>query len=152
MKFPTSFVRWVGTVPAGGIALGGDSTLPTGPAAITADNVLFSKFNNVNGWPTHRIAVTYKGPTSAPSVVGRMYFYESTTGSWYKIGADVTLAPGTVSFFDVVAILEMPNTQANLAQATPGSIAQFLQVDLPAGSPAAGAYTFAMAPDLTTQA
>ncbi len=151
MRFPTKFVRYVGTPPAGDKALGSDST-PTGKPSSQLDNVLFSRFQNVNGWPVHRIACTYEGPTSAPSVVARMFFYEDATGAWYKIGGDVTMAPGTVSFFDVVALLDMPNTGANLQDAMAGSVAQFLQVDWPAGSPASGAYTFALAPDLTTQA
>ena len=150
MRFPRTFTRYVGTPPTGGAALGSD-TVPTGPLTSQPDNVLYSRFSNVNGWPVHRIAVTYAGPALAPSVVARGFFFEDSTQQWYKVGADVTMAPGTVSFFDVVAILEMPNTQANIAMATPGSLSFFLQVDLPAGSPASGAYVFALAPDLTTQ-
>jgi hypothetical protein len=153
MKFPASFTRWVGTAPAGGKALGtADATLPTGRASAELDNCLFAKFSNINGWPVQRIAVTYAGPALAPTVTARMWFYEDSTGQWYKVGADVMMAPSTVSFFDVIAILEMSNTLAQLDQATSGSVAQFLQVDLPGGSPADGAYVFAMAPDLTSQA
>jgi len=151
MKFPTSFTRYVGSVPTNGKALGSD-TLPAGKADSSNDNVLCTRFQNVNGWPVHRIAATYSGPAAAPSVTARMFFYEDTTRAWYQVGADVTMKPGFVTFFDVIALLEMPNTAANLANAMPGSIAQFLQVDLPAGSPANGAYVFALAPDLTTQA
>jgi hypothetical protein len=152
MKFTSSFTRYVGTAPAGGKALGGDGSLPSSRATANEDNVLFSKFSNINGWPVQRIAVTYAGPALAPSVTARMWFYEDTTQQWYKIGADVVMAPSTVSFFDVIAIMEMANTAANLQNAMPGSVAQFLQVDLPSGSPAAGAYVFALAPDLTAQA
>ena len=151
MKFPQSFVRYVGTVPAGASALGSDTT-PAAKAPAGEDNVLVSRFSNINGWPIQRIAVTYKGPTGAPSVTARMFFYEDGTQAWYKVGADVVMAPGTVSFFDVVALLELPNTRANMAQSSSGSVSQFLQVDLPTGSPAAGPYTFAMGPDLTSQA
>ena len=152
MRFPRSFTRYVGAVPAGGVALGGDSSLPAGRASAAKDNVLFSRFQNVNGWPCHRIACTYRGPGGAPSAVARVFFYEDSTAAWYQVGADVTMPPGKVSFFDCIAILEMANTSQNLQDATPGSSALLLQVDLPTGTPPNGAYVFALAPDLTTQA
>ena len=151
MKFPRTFTRYVGTLPADGIAIGSDTT-PTGPLTSQPDNVLFSRFSNINGWPVHRIAVVYSGPAGAPSVVARGLMYEDSTGAWYQIGADVTMQPGRVSFFDIVALLEMPNVQANLDQATSGSVSFFLQVDAPVGGSSNGAYMFAMGPDLTTQA
>lgn len=153
MKFPTKFVRYVGTAPAGGKTLGSDS-LPSGKASpVTNDNLLSSRFSNINGWPVQRIAVTYDGPESAPDVTATMYFYEDATEQWYQIGAaDVSMSPGTVTFFDVIALLDQPNTIANLDQAMAGSISQILICNLPSGSPPDGAYTFAMAPDLTSQA
>jgi hypothetical protein len=151
MKFPATFTRYVGTVPAGKIALGAD-TLPTGRPEATMDNLLASRFNNVNGWPAHRIAVVYNGPESAPALTATMYFYEDSTSAWYQIGAAGTLTSGEVTFFDVIAIMEMPNVSADLANATPGSIAQILIVEAPGGTPPNGAYQFAMATDLTTQA
>lgn len=150
MKFPASFTRYVGTVPAGKVALGGDS-LPTGRAPANQDNAYFGRFNNVNGWPVHRLAVTYTGPSGAPTLTASMYFFEDTTQTWYQIGASGTLTSGQVTFFDVICIMEMPNTVADLANATPGSIAQILIVEAPGGSPASGAYTFCIGPDLTTQ-
>ncbi len=150
MKFPASFTRYVGTVPEGGVALGAD-TLPTGRPLATMDNLLASRFQNINGWPCHRVAVTYVGPAGAPTLSASMYFYEDTTETWYLIGAPVTLTSGTVAFFDVIAILEMANTEASLANATPGSISQLLIVSA-SGTIVDGAYLFAMAPDLTTQA
>jgi hypothetical protein len=151
MKFPASFTRYVGTVPAGKTALGAD-TLPTARPAATMDNLLASKFNNINGWPAHRVAVVYNGPAGAPNLTATMYFYEDATAAWYQIGAAGTLVSGQVTFFDVIAIMEMPNTSADLANATPGSIAQVLIVAAPGGSPPSGPYEFAMATDLTTQA
>jgi hypothetical protein len=79
-----------------------------------------------------------------------MYFYEDQTQAWYQIGAQVTMQLNSVSFFDVIALLEMPNTEANLENATPGSISQVLIVD--AVGSTAGEYSFAIGPDLTTQA
>jgi hypothetical protein len=149
MKFPASFIRYVGTVPEGGTALGAD-TLPAARPNATMDNLLASRFQNINGWPCHRIAVVYTGPEGAPDLTASMYFYEDTTEAWYQIGASQSMTPGTVTFFDVVAILEMANTEQNLQNATPGSISQLLIVQ--ASGSVAGEYQFAMAPDLTTQA
>ena len=150
MRFPVAFTRWVGTAPAGGVALGSD-TLPTTAPKATMDNLLASRFQNINGWPCHRIAVTYKGPTGAIALTARMYFWEDETQAWYQVGGQVTMQPSQVSFFDVIALLEMPNTEANLQNATPGSISQILIVDDVGGSPP-GEYQFAIGPDLTTQA
>jgi hypothetical protein len=230
MRFPQTFTRYVGTAPAGGKALGGDA-VPTGRLTTQLDNVLCSRFSNVNGWPVQRLAATYAFAALAPAsgttvaagsngtnqptagvvdavnpqaagfpyagsfsvdtglvtytgttttsftgctraaaaaalttgdaisfvsatplnAVGRMFFYEDSTGLWYKVGADVTMVPGAVSFFDVIALLEMPTSGVNLQFAQAGSVQQFLQVDLPSNAPN-GAYTFAMGPDLTTQA
>jgi len=152
MKFPVVFKRYVGG-PEGEPVLG-DDELPSGKAHITQDNALFCRFNNVNGWPVHRVAVTYayQGEGDAPTLTGTMYFYEDTTATWYQIGASgASMVPGTVTFFDVIAILEMPNTTSNLANATPGSIAQVLIVNTVEDAPD-GTYLFGMAPDLTTQA
>lgn len=149
MKFPSAFTRYLGTIPAGGKQLGTDA-LPSGRPVSNQDNLLISRFSNVNGWPVQRVAVTYSGPSGASNLTARMYFYEDSTGSWYQIGAQQTIVSGTVSFFDCVAILEMPNTLAKLQDATSGSLAQVLIVD--AVGVVAGAYQFAMAPDLTSQA
>ena len=227
MRFPSLFTRWVGTAPTGAKALGtADATLPTGKPAATTDNLLESRFANINGWPIQRLAFTYRfvptvpagvtiavgsngatlpqatihvsattgfppgggtftvdgstvaytGLTSttftgctggtatlatgdavafatatAPSVTARVFFYEDASGGWHKIGADVTVAPAVVSFFDVIALLELPNTNANMAQSSSGSVTQFFQVDLPANAPN-GQYIFSAAPDLTSQA
>jgi hypothetical protein len=154
MRFPTVFKRYVGSVPTGATVLGGD-TLPSGPPnAQTADNCLFSRFSNINGWPVHRIAVTYKGPTGAKVLAAQMYFFEDATQTWYAIGASVNMTAGTVSFFDVIALLDRPHS-SSAAGGSPedspqsGSAAMLLMVSA-AGSDPAGEYDFAMAPDLTT--
>ena len=150
MRFPCSFVRYVGATPSGGTSLGGDAT-PTGPLTQQLDNVLYSRFSNINGWPIHRIALAYSGSSGVLSTKARIFLYEDSTAQWYQVGADVTIAPGFISYFDVCALLEIPNTQANLVQATSGSVQVFIQVDKPSGAPD-GTYSVAVAPDLTTQA
>ena len=151
MRFPAAFYRYIGALPAGGKALGSDTVPAAGsPPNSTADNVLPCRFQNINGWPIQRIAVCYNGPVGASNLTARMYFYEDQTQAWYQVGPQVTMVPGTVSFFDVVALLEMPNTLQNLANAAPGSAEQLLIVD--SVGAAAGKYSFAMGPDLTSQA
>ena len=145
MRFPVTFNRYISTIPAGGIALGGDSSLPAGAPNVSQDNVLSSRFANINGWPCHRIAVSYKGPSSAKNLPARMFIYEESTCGWYKVGSDVTLKPDTIQFFDVLALLDFHAPNGEPA----GSIQAFLQIDA-AGSDPTGTYTFAMAPDLTT--
>jgi hypothetical protein len=150
MRFPVRFDRYLGTIPEGKTELGTDSVSNGTPPSKTMDNMLASRFQNINGWPCHRIAVCYTGPTGASALTARMYFYEDQTQAWYQIGAQVTMQLNSVSFFDVIALLEMPNTEANLENATPGSISQVLIVD--AVGSTAGEYSFAIGPDLTTQA
>jgi hypothetical protein len=149
MMFPARFKRYLTAVPAGGIVLGTD-VVPTGRAPAGTDNQLSCRFSNINGWPVQRIAVTYLGPAGASALTARMYFYEDGSAAWYQIGAQVTMTSGTVSFFDVVALLDMPNVTANLAAATAGSVNQILIVD--AVGSTSGMYQFAMGPDLTSQA
>jgi hypothetical protein len=55
MRFPTVFRRQKGSVSSDA-ALGSDSAPTTGAAKSTADNVVFCKQRDVNGWPCHRIA------------------------------------------------------------------------------------------------
>lgn len=146
MKFPTKFSRWKGAAPAGSITLGTDTTPSAAPSA-SADNVLFSRFSSINGWPCCRIPVVYRGPALAPNLPASMYFWEESTGAWYKIGSG-TLKPNEVTFFDVVALLDNPNAGNPATGYSPGSIAQMLIVSDNAGPN--GEYQFAMAPDLTT--
>ena len=144
MKFPCVFTRSL----SGGAGNLGTDTLPSAAPTKILDNVLYSRFSNINGWPIHRIAVLFNGPTNITAA--RMFFFESTTGMWFKIGADAAMTSGSVTFFDTVAIAEPPPVGANALQgATDGSIMQFLQVDKP-GAAADGTYTFAMAGDLST--
>jgi hypothetical protein len=150
MKFPVMFKRYVGTIPIGMTALGADE-LPSGRANNSMDNVLNSRFSNINGWPVQRVAVVYMGPGDSPSTLSAtMWFYEDGTNSWYQIGASQTLTSGQVSFFDCVALLDMPNTNHTLNNALSGSLSQVLIVE--AGDAGEGEYMFAMGPDLTSQA
>lgn len=150
MRFPAMFKRFK---PASGteVALGSDVP-PTLPPSSQPDNLLACRFSNVNGWPVHRIAVIckYVGTGSPSPLTGDMYLFETQTQSWHRINKDtVDIVPGVVTFFDVVALLDMPNTLASLDAALAGSISSVLVVADP-NNTANGEYDIAMGPDLTT--
>ena len=148
MLFPATFTRYVGTVPPGRTALGGDS-VPTGQVPAGTDNLITAKSASVGGIPVQRVAVTYQGPAGAPSLTARMYLYESGTGAWYQLDAQQTLVPGEVGYFNAVTTAEPPVTRANLSGGEVGSggLYQLLVVDAAMGAPS-GAYRFTMAPTM----
>ena len=64
MRLHTKFSRFKGGASP---ALGSDgaaSVPPTGAPTQTKDNVLLATFANAAGYPVHRVAVAYKGPTA----------------------------------------------------------------------------------------
>lgn len=148
MRFPKSFSRFKGTVPAGAIALGGDGAAPTAPPG-SYDNVMVSRFSNTNGWPCHRVAVVYKAPSGVLALSATMWFWEDNLQAWFQIGDPQNLTPGKVAFFDVVALLDVPHVAADMNSVTAGSIAQALVVADSGGAPN-GEHKFAVGPDLTT--
>jgi hypothetical protein len=107
------------------------------------DNLMVSRFSNNNGWPCHRVAVTYKGPVAAPSLPATLWFWEEQTEHWYQIGASTNLLLDRVTFFDVVGLLD----GNQMLQPSAGSIAVALIVTDPGGTPA-GEYVFAIGPNL----
>jgi len=153
MRFPCSFKRYVTTVPAGGKVLGADAVPTTAPTT-SMDNVLFSRFANINGWPVHRVAILYTGPVGALNLPAQPYMWDDATQAWHAIGAAATLKPNVVTFVDVVALLDLPHAssaEGGVLEGPPnsGSIAQALVISSGGADPG-GTYTFAMGPDLTT--
>jgi hypothetical protein len=147
MYFPTLFTRRVGG--SGSVPLLGSDSAPTAAPSASMDNVLFTKFSNINGWPVHRVAVVCTAPAAPVAMPADLYMYEDRTQSWHKINASpVTITPGVVAFFDAVALLDMPNAQSNMAGVQTGSGAYALVVSNPGAEPS-GTFTFAMGPDLT---
>lgn len=147
MRFPAKFSRFKG---GGGTPALGSDTVPTGN--VNQDNILYSKFTSINGWPASRVAVVYKAPSGSLALNADMYFFEENIGMWFKITASpVALTPGRVTFFDVVALMDLPNTLKGNDDPAPssGSIAQMLIVSDPGAAPN-GEHIFAMGPDLTT--
>lgn len=151
MRFPYSFTRYKGTVPAGGVVLGAD-TAPTTEQPSKQDHLISHVISNVNGWPTHRIAgvCRYVGGGNVTGVPVQMYMWEDTTEYWYKLGESVTMTPnGTVMFFDTVGPLEYYGTLQDLEYVRPGT-AHILVIATDSGA-SNGTYTFAFCPDLTTE-
>lgn len=58
MRFPVVFRRQKGSVTTDP-ALGSDVAPTTTPPADNADNIVFARQSNINGWPCHRIALCW---------------------------------------------------------------------------------------------
>lgn len=165
MKFPTTFKRFKG---GGGTALGSD-VVPTvapgqlGTAGVATDCLGSYRYQNINGWPCHRIAVclTAPGGTTVP-IPASLYFFEEGSGAWYRVGpAGMSLTSGVVTFFDTVGLLEMPSAPSGVIGQTPvsavasmgvGSNQVYLVLSDPGAGAANGTYVVSMGPDLTTAA
>ncbi len=145
MLFPATFKRYVGTAPPGGVALGSD-VLPPNTAPAGTDNLIVGKPTDKNGGPVRSVEVTYQGPAGAPALTARMYFYEDSTGQWYQVGAQQTLTPGQVTFWQVITLMDAAATLVNLKVGLgPAQLAQILIVDSAMGAPN-GLYRFTMGP------
>ncbi len=150
MRFPTLFKRTDTTI--------GTDTVPVGPPNPSSmDNLLTSKFSNINGWPCSRIVVACTAPATASVMNSSLYFWEDGLQAWFALNsAAVALTPttsaatGFLAYFDIVSLLDLPNTQVNLTAPGSGSISVALVVSAPTTKPV-GNYTFAMAPDLTVK-
>lgn len=152
--FRTSPSGFVQAGLQGALPLGGDGATGFAPTGVpgTQDNLLSQKNLSNQGWPAHRIAVAYKGPTGAPTISGQVWVYDHLTNGWYEVGAPAAMVPNRITYFDVPAIVDVPPTSQNGGLLTPpgqGNIEAVVVVQ-PAGSMPTGAYTFAMGADLTT--
>ena len=151
MNFQTKFSRWKGAgQPANiPILLGGDSA-PTLIGQTAADNVLTHRAMNINGWPTQRIAIVYKPPTGTLALNGSIFFWESSTETWYRIGAVGVgnILAGQVVYFDALSLQEPPQTGAGILQGAVSQDAVYLLVTDPGAAPD-GAHTFAMSADVS---
>lgn len=145
MRFVNKFSRFKGGPTP---ALGSDTVPTTGPTPGPNANLMSSRFSNINGWPCHRVAVTYKGPVGAIPLPATLWFWEELTQHWYQIGASTNLTPDAVTFFDIVGLLEGSQASPDV-NPTSGSISALLIVTDPGGAPA-GEFVFAMGADLTT--
>jgi hypothetical protein len=158
MRFHVGFQRYKGTVPTGKIALGADTLPSTAPNPKTMDNVLFCKFDNINGWPCHRVAVVCNqksGTATSVALAGQMFIFETRTQAWHAVDASATAIPmNQVVFFDVVALLTRPPMLSSQVEGLDGavetgSIEAMLLITDP-NTTEDGEYDFAIGADLTT--
>lgn len=145
MYLPTKFTR---TAAAG--AFWTADTLPTA-APSNQDFLLPARNRNILGWPIHRVAVGYSGPAGATYLRADLYAWDVNTQLYY-LTHDMSkmLRPGRINYFDVPAICEPPQTQANQGNAISDGIGLILIVTPPNVTAVNGTYTFTMAADLTT--
>lgn len=167
MRFPTTWTRYKGTVPAGGIVLGTDA-FPTNsdntyrkPNA-KDDNTLASRIVSINGWPLSRIAVAciQSAASGAVALPISAYVWEDTLGFWIQLaGSTTTITPGISTtgsgvaavpvFFDVMSLIDFPHVGKDLNAVNPGSVdILFLVGDNSAPS---GSYIFVAGGELTTK-
>lgn len=145
MRFQHSFRRQVGGASADPLL--GSDPVPTLYAELADDNVLNSSFNNINGWPAHRIAIGYAGPAGAPALTANAYVFDDATQLWFRVNrAPVALVPARLSFFDIVGLMP-PNVTATNSGSS-GSLEAYIEVIAVGGAPA-GVYTFVVSADLT---
>jgi hypothetical protein len=154
MQFPCVFQRPTTTWSA-------TDTLPAAPAqsATGGDNILQPRRTDSNGMPPQKIAVGGMGPTGGPATfTANLYFFETSTGQWWKIGSGITITMGvaggvatlgTITYVDAFAVMDSPVNTANAMNPAPGSPPYCLIVTNP-GALTAGTYTFWMAPVYTT--
>lgn len=139
MRFQKAFSRWVGSAPAGSVALGTD-VAPTTQQPGTQDRLLGAVAFSSAGPSVQSIAVALAAPPAAGAITCTLYLYEEATGIWHACGASVTVTPGTLAYFPVPAAMDR---LVNGAVESAGGLDAILQVDDPGGLPD-GEYRFAM--------
>lgn len=138
MRFPTTFIRYQGTAPAGGIALGSESD-PDGPET-NATNLLEAAQRLDR--TINRLAIGYhfEGSDPAAELTCDVWQYANDTGYWYKLtSTPFTLYPDVMNYVGVVGG-QPPTANAD------ASLSFFVQV-YDSGSPPDGTYTFQVSGD-----
>lgn len=179
MRFPCTFTRYVGTLPAGGKAVGSDGLIVDGggnPIKGSSnaygsgqyDNILPSRIVSINGWPIQRVAFVgkYAGVGSPVAMPVAVYVYEDSLACWFPLscsaGASPTYTPGTNAapsapiFFDCLALIDFPHAggvtgdPGDLQSTAPGN-AVYLAIVGTGTSPPNGTYQFALAAEMSSK-
>lgn len=161
MRFHKVFTR---LKAASGTTLGQDGTIGTPPTdppqnLETACSLSIAKNSN-QGFPVHRIGVSYKYTASGGGAAGKplaieVWFFEQATRSWYKLEAAKSLTVNNILYFDAPGPIDVAdNNVAGLATPSNGPIDVFVMIDATGSGGAAdnGNYTFGVFADLTTLA
>lgn len=102
-----------------------------------------------NGWPATRMIIAYVGPAGAPTITASLYAFERATQAYHLVQTAVTLTSKQLTYVSIPSPANPPmnsNFQASFA----GAVDFILLVTPPGGTPAVGAYVFAMGPDNAT--
>lgn len=149
MQFNLVFERRKGA--GSGLALGSDGVAGTPPTAKPEGltNVIKIRPVSDQGWPVHRIALGYNpngavGPVNLPC---ELWIYDRKSNSWFQIEATKNIIPNRITFFDVVALLNNPITQASLSDGGAGTAEVFVRIS--DNSAPDALYIFAVGADLT---
>jgi hypothetical protein len=101
MRFPKTFLRYLGSVPAGSIALGADGA-PSG-VETNADN-FYDTAQRIDR-TINRLAIgyAYAGAGPAVAITCDVYQYASDSGLWYRLTpTPFTLTEGALSYVGIV--------------------------------------------------
>lgn len=150
MRFHHKFVR-VKNVAS--VTTFGTDSAPTSRSDMSKDNVFSGRLVNINGFPTQRLVVAFKGPTNAINVTADAYIYDDLTEGWFKLNdGAVTLKPGVLAYFDPPALQEPLLTKKTLESegyAGNSGSQEILLVVTPGGADPDGTYTFVMSTDVS---
>lgn len=165
MKFPVTFRRVKPAAPPAK-TLGGDALLvdangtPRKPNLITDDNTMSSRIVSINGWPLSRLVLVgkYTGGGAPTALNANLFVFEDNLGIYVALpGSSTTVTPGTATtppvpiFFDVFALIDLPNVQKDLQSNQPGAVDLLCIVQDQGGAAPNGTYDFIIGPELTTK-
>ena len=103
MRFPCTFTRYVGSIPAGGIELGADEPPTPAAAAMPTDNTLEAILRIDLALNRLAIGYSYTGDGPAIALTADVYQYAEDTNVWYRLTAvPITLTPGALNYIGVV--------------------------------------------------
>lgn len=139
MRFPVKFTRWVGAVPAGGIALGTDTVPSIGPS--NQDNLVSARFANINGWPASKLVVGMKGPATVDAKNVSFYIWEERSASWFKLPTTDTLTPDGFVYFTCPTLVDPPQVGSGYSDKSAGCL-EVLVIVAANGTIPNGEYTF----------
>jgi hypothetical protein len=129
------------------------------PAQAGGSNVFSIRLWDAMGWPLHRIAVGYHGPTAALNLPAVLWAFDQNLGVWLKVpqaeqvGSTAgVIIPESITFFDTLALSSLDATMSQGGGSARSGAAELCLVINVAGADPNGTYSFVMGGDLTTSA
>lgn len=144
MNFATSFLRYKGTVPSGGVALGAD-VAPTARPGPAIDNLATARFATTAGDSVAAVVVTWTGPANAAALLGTLYVWEEVSNTWHRVGEQTPMSANSMTRFVVPSLVDRPVSVPGKSTSS-GGLEAVLLVEVPPGVTAPnGTYNFFMA-------